>query len=65
MIEIDEEFFIYERARRLREHLAAIKEGAARSKSRKSTRQIISAVNQRIHDLIQMENAVVGGSLWK
>jgi len=65
VIEIDEEFFIYERARKLREHLTVLKEGAARSKSGKSTRQIISAVNQRIHDLIQMENAMVGGSLWK
>ena len=65
VIEIDEEFFIYEKARKLREHLTVLKERAVRSKSRKSARKIISAVNQRIHDLTQMEDAVVGGKLWK
>ena len=48
VIDVDEEFFIYQRARRMKEKLAILKTEISQKESNKSTKHTISIINKRI-----------------
>ncbi len=65
VLEIDEEFFFYQKARKAKENLVKLKTEVIKHKSKRTAKRILPAIERKITDYKQMEKAIIGGTLWK
>lgn len=65
VLEVDEEFFYYQKVRKAKENLIKLKTDVIKHKSKRTAKHILPAIERKISDYKQMEKAIVGGTLWK